>query len=94
MSCSRLTVLMAPRMRGVALVAATAFAGFSSVQLPATTMAASGDKTAENGIFQCHPEPQGGCVGIKKRSACLVHPRCRWTNDATSGYCRPVACWI
>jgi hypothetical protein len=91
---SRLTVLMAPRTRGVALLAAATFAGFSSVQLPASTMVASGDKTAENGIIQCHPEPQGGCVGIKKRSACLVHPRCRWANDAAGGYCRPVACWI
>jgi len=42
MTYSLFTVLMAPRTRGVALFAAAAFAGFSSVQLPATTMAASG----------------------------------------------------
>jgi hypothetical protein len=88
------TFLMAPRMRGVALVAAAVFAGFSSVQLPAITMAASGDKVTEHGIHQCHPEPEGGCTGIKKRSACLVHPRCQWANDTPSGYCRPIACWI
>jgi hypothetical protein len=94
MTYSRLTVLMGPRTRGVALLAAATFAGFSSVQLPATTKAAAGDKTAESGILQCHPEPPAGCIGIKKRSACLVHPRCRWANDAAGGYCRPVACWI
>ena len=94
MTYSRFTVLMAPRMRGVALLAATAFAGFASVQLPAITMAASSDKVAENGIRQCRPEPEGGCIGITKRSACLVHLQCRWANDAAGGNCRPIACWI
>lgn len=90
----RFTVLMAKRTRGVVLLAAAAFAGFSSVQLPATTLVASSDKVAENGIHQCYPEPAGGCIGIKKRSACLVHARCRWANGAARGYCRPIACWI
>jgi hypothetical protein len=93
MTSSRSTVLMAPRMRCVALLAAVSFAGFSSVQLPATPMAASGDN-AENSIFQCHPEPHGGCAGIKKQSACLAHPRCQWAKDAAGRYCRPIACWI
>jgi len=89
---SGFTIQMATR--GVALLAVPAFAGFSSVQLLATTMAASSDKVAENRIHQCYPEPESGCIGIKKRAACLVHPRCRWTNDAAGGYCRPIACWI
>jgi hypothetical protein len=87
---------MAPRMRGVALLAAAAFfAGFASGQLPAITiMAASSDKVAENGIPQCRPEPEGGCIGITKRSACLVHLQCRWANDAAGGNCQPIACWV
>jgi hypothetical protein len=94
MTYSGFTVLMAPHTRGVALLAAVAIAGFSSVQPTATTMAASGDKVEENGIHQCVLEPEGGCTGIKKQSACLVHPRCRWGNDAVGGHCRPIACWI
>jgi hypothetical protein len=93
MAHSGFTVLMAPHTRGVALLAAVAFAALSSVQLPATTMAASGDKVAENGIHKCLPEPEIGCIGIKKRSACLVHPRCRWANGKAGGYCLPIACW-
>jgi hypothetical protein len=94
MSYSEFTVLMAPRTRSVALLAAATFAGFSSVQLPATPMAAPGDKLAEDGIHQCRPEPEGGCAGIKKQSACLAHPRCQWAKDAAGVYCRPITCWI
>jgi hypothetical protein len=94
MTYSRFTVLMAPRMRGVVRLAVTAFAGFASLQLPAISKTASGDKVAENGIYQCYPEPERGCAGIKKQTACLAHPRCQWAKDAAGRYCRPIACWI
>jgi hypothetical protein len=91
---SRFFVRMGLRTRGPVLLAAAAFAGFASVQVPVVTKAASRDKPATNGIYQCHPEPEGGCVGIKRQPACVAHPRCQWAKDSAGGYCRTIACWI
>jgi hypothetical protein len=74
MTYSRFIVLTVLRMRSVVLLAAVAFASFASVQLPAVTKAASRDKAAANGIYQCLPEPEGGCIRIRRRSACLAIP--------------------
>jgi hypothetical protein len=93
MASSRLIVPTGPRTRGVVLLAAAVLAGFASVQLPAITKVASGEKPATNGIYQCHPEPEGDCIGIKEQSACVAHPRCQWANDASGSYCRPAHCW-
>jgi hypothetical protein len=91
---SRFIGLVAMRTRGVMLLAAVAFAGFASVQLPAVTKAASRDKAAANGIYQCLPEPEGGCIRIRRRSACLAHRRCQWAEgDAGNGFCRRIYCW-
>jgi hypothetical protein len=85
---------MALCTRGVVLLAAVAFAGFASVQLPAVTKAASRDNAAANGIYQCLPEPDGGCIRIRRRSACLAHPRCQWAEgDAVNSFCRRIYCW-
>ncbi len=77
MTYSRFIVPTVLRMRSVVLLGAVAFAGLASVQLPAVTKAASRDKAAANGIYQCLPEPEGGCMRIRKRSACLSHHRCQ-----------------
>jgi hypothetical protein len=94
MTYSRFIVLTVLRMRSVALLVAVAFAGVASVQLPAITKAASRDKAAANGIYECLPEPEGGCVRIRRRSACLAPPRCQWAaeGDAGNGFCRRIYC--
>ena len=66
MTYSRFIVLTVLRTRGVVLLAAVAFAGLASVQLPAVTKAASLDKAAVNGICQCLPEPERGCIRIRR----------------------------
>jgi hypothetical protein len=94
MACSRFIGLVALRTHGVVLLVAVTFAGFASVQLPTVTKAAGRDKAAANGIYQCLPEPESGCVRIRRRSACLAHPRCQWAEgDAGSGFCRRIYCW-
>src|ERR1700741_164739 len=94
MAYSRFIGLVALRTRGAVLLVAVAFAGFASVQLPAVTKAASRDEAAANGIYQCLPEPEGGCVRILRRSACLAHPRCQWAEGgAGNGLCRRIYCW-
>ena len=74
MTYSRFIVLTVLRTRGVVLLAAVAFAGFASVQLPVVTKAAPRDKAAAKGIYQCLPESEGGCIRIRRRSACLAIP--------------------
>jgi hypothetical protein len=94
MTYPRFIVLMGLRTHGGVLLVAAVVAGFASVQLPAMTKAAPRGKVAENGIFQCHPEPQGGCISIRTGSGCVAHPRCQWAKDDGGDYCRPIDCWI
>jgi hypothetical protein len=89
MAYFRVMVLMAQRSRGVMLLAAVALAGLASVQLPAITETAPPDKVPANGIYQ--PEPEGGGIRMRERSACLAHGRCRWVKgDAGGGYCQRI----
>jgi hypothetical protein len=71
MSDSRFIARTALRTRGAVLLSAAAFAGFACVQLPAITKAASRDKIAAKDIYQRVPAPEGGCIRIRGRSACL-----------------------
>jgi hypothetical protein len=74
-----------PRTRSVALLAAAVLAGFATVQLPATTKAASSDKVAEAAFFNATPSPKVAALASKGNRPVLR------TRGANGRMMRPVA---
>jgi hypothetical protein len=84
-------------MRAVAIFAALILAGCASedaLQLPAVGKTIARDKAVSQGYYQCVPEPEGGCIGVRSQQACLAHPRCQWAEgDAGGSFCRRTYCF-
>jgi hypothetical protein len=77
-------------MRTVTVLAALAVAGCAHEDVAETktvTKIVYRDKI----VYQCRPEPGGGCNSLKSEAECRAHLRCDWTRHG-AGYCHRIYC--